>query len=124
MTSGYTIFACQIKPSLTKEELTEPRMSPDGKVAIGFAGAVAARWRALTAEERQEWNDKSDACQKAVKLPGWERNGTFYINRELGIVVGAPPYSREEGMKRIKAAAKRQIKRKRLEPGAEGACKE
>ena len=110
--SGYNLFAASVKASLTRAELTEPHLNADGTAAaIGFAAAVAARWRALEPEQRQEWNDRSQANQKAHKLPGWERIGKFYINRELDICVGAPPYSVQQGLHRIKACERRQEKR-------------
>ena len=88
--SGYNLFAASVKGSLTRAELTEPHLNADGTAAaIGFAAAVAARWRALEPEQRQEWNDRSQANQQVFAVAACVIGSTHVVGAIESLVTTA-----------------------------------
>jgi len=84
MVSGYNLFAKAIKPDIPVDEYKKIFISSRGTPYSGFAGPIKERWLALTESERHEWEKKANVMRKNLPV-GWEQDGAFYVNHDLGV---------------------------------------
>ena len=124
--SAYTIFGCTVRSELTPEELRTKHMSASGVEYCGFAAAVSERWKRMSDEEKAPFVAKAVAMRAAKtkklnRLPtGWVKESGNYINRTLGLVCRARPYTIERGLSKFRGLRSKELKDEEDEESDDG----